>query len=103
MVFARVGERFRFELAEAEGAGPVSCAVGKDAEGEKSSLPLGLVFNAEEARLEGVPLRAGFYEFVALREQGGSIQEQVVLIDIQGQAFASGGVDYATYVSGGVR
>lgn len=103
MVFARVGERFRYELSSVADQSSVVCVVGKNAEGKKSSLPQGLVFNAKDATLEGMPLRSGFHEFVVLREENGATQERVVLIDIQGHGFASGGVDYASYVSGGIR
>lgn len=103
MVFARVGERFRFELSPSDAQSPVVCVVGKNADGEMSLLPQGLVFNAEDARLEGVPQRSGFHEFVVVRTEEGQPREQVVLIDIQGHAFAGGGVDYASYVGLGVR
>ncbi|MBD5778690.1 hypothetical protein IEN85_04250 [Pelagicoccus sp. NFK12] len=103
MVFARVGERFRYELPAASGQAVEKCVVGKNADGEVSSLPRGLVFNAKEASLEGVPLRAGFHEFVVVSTEAGEPREQVVLIDIQGHAFAGGGVDYASYVANGLH
>jgi hypothetical protein len=103
MVFARVGERFRYELLPSKDADAVECVVGKCASGKKSALPRGIVFNAEHATLEGVPLRAGFHEFVAVRSVGGIAEEQVVLIDIQGHAIAGGGLDYASYVARGLR
>ena len=103
MVFARVGEQFRYELSPAGGDSSAECAVGSNASGDKSSLPQGLVFNAQEGRLEGVPQRSGFHEFVVVQTENGVAQEQVVLIDIQGHAFASGVMDYASYVARGMR
>lgn len=102
MVFARVGERFQFDLEVSEHLS-TDCVVGENATGESSSLPAGLAFNAEEATLEGVPLRAGFHEFVVLQTEKGMTREQVVLIDIQEHSFGSGGVDYASYVAGGLH
>ncbi len=102
MVFARVGERFQFDLQVSDHLS-TDCVVGVNATGESSSLPAGLAFNAEEASLEGVPLRAGFHEFVVLQTEKGMTREQVVLIDIQEHSFGSGGVDYASYVAGGLH
>ncbi len=48
MVFARVGERFRYDLPLVQNQSDAECSVGKDVNGERSSLPEGLVFNAED-------------------------------------------------------
>lgn len=103
MVFARVGERFQFDLKASEYFSAVDCVVGESATGRESSLPAGLIFNEEEGLLQGIPLRSGFHEFVVLQIEKGVTREQVVLIDIQEHSFGSGGVDYASYVAGGVR
>lgn len=103
MVFATVGEEFRFDFAR-EGACPtLECAPGIDAAGEKSELPAGLCFDSEQDALVGVPQRPGFHEYVVLRTERGITSEQVVLIDIQGHSFSSGGMDYAAYFAGGIR
>lgn len=103
MVFGRVGERLHCDLDGAAESSPTICEVGEDAEGKASCLPTGLVFDADKAVLRGVPLRAGFHEFVVLRTEGGETREQVVLIDIQGVAHAGAGVDYAAYFASGIR
>lgn len=103
IVFGRVGERLHCDLDGALENAASSCEVGEDAQGRASSLPIGLVFDAERAVLTGVPLRSGFFEFVVLRSEGGVTREQVVLIDIQGLAHAGAGVDYASYFANGIR
>ncbi len=103
MVFARVGERFRFDLLPGEGKSATDCAVGRNAAGEVSTLPEGLAFDADAAALRGVPQKPGFFEFVVLQTEQGRTTEQVVLIDIQEHSFGSGGLDYASYVADGIR
>lgn len=103
MVFAKVGEPFYFEFSE-EGACPsLKCSPGVDVSGEKSELPAGLGFDTEKSALVGVPQHPGFHEYVVLRTEKGGTSEQVVLIDIQGHSFSSGGMQYASYFAGGVH
>ncbi len=103
MVFARVGERFRFDLLPGEEKASTDCSVGRNAVGEVSTLPEGLAFDVDAAALRGVPQKPGFFEFVVLQTGEGRTSEQVVLIDIQEHSFGSGGLDYASYVADGVR
>lgn len=98
MIFARVGEGFRYELG-----GASDCHTGEDASGEASSLPAGLRLDEEGAVLEGIPQRSGFYELVVMKEERGVMREEVLLIDVQGHSFAAGASDYASYFAGGVR
>ncbi|EDY81813.1 hypothetical protein VDG1235_1431 [Verrucomicrobiia bacterium DG1235] len=103
MVFARVGERFRYELKAEDSYSAIRFASGENASGEKSTLPAGLSLDKKENALVGVPLKAGFHEFVVLRTDKGVTREEVVLIDIQGHPFSSGSSDYASYFAGGLR
>ncbi|MBK1878417.1 hypothetical protein [Pelagicoccus mobilis] len=103
MVFAKVGERFRYEFKEEKPCPSLECAPGINALGEESALPQGLGFNADEFVLEGIPMRPGFHEYVVMRTEKGVTREHVVLIDIQEHSFAAGGVEYASYLAGGMR
>lgn len=103
MVFARVGERFHYDLRSEERTEKVKVEAGSDATGALSHLPTGLALDAENLALSGVPQRAGFHEFVLRENIGGRVQERIVLIDIQGHGFAAGLGDYASYFAGGVR
>lgn len=98
MIFARVGESFRYELGSES-----DCRTGEDATGEASHLPAGLRLDKEGAVLEGIPQRSGFYELVVMKEEQGVAREEVLLIDVQGPSFAAGASDYASYFAGGVR
>lgn len=102
MVFATVGEQFRFDFSKEGSCSTLKCAPGVSASGQKSELPAGLGYDSKERALVGVPQRPGFHEYVVLRTEKGVTSEQVVLIDIQGHSFASGGMDYASYFAGGL-
>jgi len=101
MVFARVGERFEYDFSEGEGKARVR--LGKNAAGEESRVPFGLRFFKKAGRLEGVPQRSGFHEFVVTRRAAGLWREKVVLIDVQEHALSAGIQNHAAYFARGVR
>lgn len=103
LVFATVGERFRFDFSGEKPCPTLKCSPGLTVSGHESEPPAGLGLDLKEKALVGVPLRPGFHEYVVLRTEKGVTSEQVVLIDVQGRDFAAGGMEYASYFSGGVH
>ena len=102
MVFAKVGERFRYDFSREESCQTLKCVPGIGVSGQRSELPAGLDYDSEERALIGVPQYPGFHEYVVLRTERGVTSEQVVLIDIQGHSLSSGGLEYASYFADGV-
>ena len=101
MVFATVGQPFRFSLTEGVEEAQ-RCRRGVGAAGYKSRLPRGMRFDAREQAIEGVPSEAGFHEFVAVVTENGVARERIILIDIVDRR-ARGLDSFASYFLGGVR
>lgn len=103
MVFATVGQPFRYEIAGIEAAEPADCSRGVDAHGDRSRLPRGLRFDKRALSLEGVPAEPGFHEFVALVTERGVTRERVILIDVAESRSARSLDSFASYFLGGAR